>query len=57
MTDNQLTESWDKVFQASQQAIDYPSFSLPPIVSHSQYLTNIIFDHQVPHRSLCLDEG
>lgn len=23
MTDNQLTESWDKVFQASQQAIDW----------------------------------
>ena len=23
MTDNQLTTSWDKVFQASQQAIDW----------------------------------
>ncbi len=44
MTDNQLTESWDKVFQASQQAIDWVNDVRPNVARLNNEADGLILE-------------
>ena len=44
MTDNQLTTSWDKVFQASQQAIDWVNDVRPNVARLNNEADGLILE-------------